>query len=69
MNVLKLLGLMKERGDTQDTLATALGISRVTLNKKIHSRNGSSFNQPEIAAIRVRYNLTAQEVEAIFFDH
>lgn len=69
MNVLKFLGLMKENGDTQDTLATALGISRVTLNRKIHSRNGSSFTQPEIAAIRARYSLTAQQVDTVFFDH
>lgn len=68
MNMRKLFGVMREYGDTQGSLAIALGISRATLNSKIHSRNGSSFNQPEIAMIRTRYNLRIEEVEAIFFN-
>ena len=67
MNMRKLFGVMREHGDTQETLAAALGIARVTLNKKIHGRNGSSFNQPEIAIIRARYALSADDVEANFF--
>lgn len=68
MNVPKFMGKMKENGDTQESLAIALGITRATLNNKIHNRNGSSFNQPEIAIIRAHYHLNAEEVEAIFFN-
>lgn len=67
MNMRKLFGVMREYGDTQESLADALGITRATLNNKIHGRNGSSFNQPEIATIRARYSLKAEEVESIFF--
>lgn len=67
MNPSKLLGIMRERGDTQETLSKAIGISRAALNRKIHSRAGSSFTQPEIAKIRGRYSLSAEEVDGIFF--
>ena len=67
MNPSKLLGVMRERGDTQEQLSKAIGISRAALNRKIHSRGGSSFTQPEIAKIRGRYSLSAEEMEAIFF--
>jgi hypothetical protein len=36
------------------------------LNAKINS-NGAEFTQKEIAFIKGRYNLTAAEVDAIFF--
>lgn len=52
--------------DTQETLADAMGISLSRLNAKINS-NGAEFTQKEIAFIKLRYNLSASEVDAIFF--
>lgn len=56
---------MAEYGDTQETLAEALGISRTRLNAKI---NGvADFRQMEILFIKGRYNLTPSDIDAIFF--
>lgn len=56
---------MKAHGDTQESLADALGISRTRLTAKI---NGvSDFRQLEMLFIKKRYDLTADEVDDIFF--
>lgn len=56
---------MKEYGDTGETLAPALNITPTTLSRK---KNGlADFTQSEIMHIIIRYNLTADEVERIFF--
>lgn len=65
MNKKLLRAKMMEKGDTQKMLAEALGIDASTLNAKINGKG--SFRQNEIAAIRKRYNLSAQEVDRIFF--
>ncbi len=52
--------------DTQAMLAEALGISASNLNDKINGK--VDFRQNEIAAIKARYNLTAKEIDAIFFN-
>lgn len=54
-------------GDTQDDLANALDISRQNLNIKLNATNGAEFSQSEIAKIKTRYSLTAQEVDEMFF--
>lgn len=59
---------MKLNGDTQETLAAAIGISRTQLNAKINERN-ASFMQPEILRIKERYNLTAEQINEIFFEN
>lgn len=66
MNTNKLKGKIRENGDTQAVLAAALGISLSNLNDKINGK--VSFRQNEIAAIRSRYDLSAAEVDVIFFD-
>ncbi len=66
MNKQLLKAKMVEHGDTQAQLAAAIGISASNLNDKINGK--VSFRQNEIAAIRSRYNLSAQEVDRIFFD-
>lgn len=63
----KLLAAIAGYGETQIKLAEALGISRVTLSKKINEKHNAVFTQPEIAAIKKRYNLSAAEVSDIFF--
>ena len=58
---------MKLFGDTQEVLAKALGISLSRLNAKINETDGAEFTQSEITFIKIRYHLTAEEVDAIFF--
>ena len=58
---------MKLFGDTQPILAEALGMSLSRLNAKINETDGAEFTQSEITAIKIRYHLTAEEVDAIFF--
>ena len=58
---------MKLFGDTQNSLAEALGISLSRLNAKINETDGAEFTQGEIKKIKIRYHLTAEEVDAIFF--
>ena len=47
-------------------LADYLGISEQILSKKINE-NGTEFKQGEIKQIKIRYNLTADQVDLIFF--
>lgn len=65
MNEQLLKAKIAEHGDTQAQLACAIGISASNLNDKIKGK--VSFRQTDIAAIRKRYRLTAQEVDLIFF--
>lgn len=67
MNGAKLLGVIREHNDTQDRLAAAIGLSRTRLSAKIHERDGAVFTQPEIKAIKQRYNLDDDNLNAIFF--
>lgn len=65
MNFKKLTNVIREKGDTQQSLAEAIGLSRVRLNAKINGR--ASFTQPEICAIKKRYDLSCSEIDEIFF--
>ena len=67
MNKFKLLAVMAEHGENQSKLAAALGISRITLSRKISEKSNAVFTQPEISAIKKRYKLTDTDVSAIFF--
>lgn len=67
MNKNKMVSVMKLHGDTQESLAEAIGISVQRLNAKINSTGGAEFTMSEIRAIKIRYNLTSQEVDEIFF--
>ena len=66
MNKAALRSMMVLHGDTNKELAECLGISEQSVSAKINE-NGTEFKQGEIAKIRERYNLTAEQVEAIFF--
>ena len=65
MNGKLLKAKMVEFGDTQADLAKAIGISASNLNEKLNGK--VSFRQSDIAAIRRRYNLSAEDVDLIFF--
>ena len=66
MNKTELRIVMLRNGDTNKELAECLGISEQSVSAKINE-NGTEFKQGEIAKIIDRYNLTAEQVEAIFF--
>lgn len=66
MNKTKLRSVMVFHGDTNKDLAEYLGISEQSVSNKINE-NGTEFKQGEIALIRKKYNLSADQVEDIFF--
>ncbi len=66
-NYSRLLGLMKEKNITQENLAEAVGISEVTLNKKL--KNNSQFKQNEMVAILNILGLPITNIVTIFFTH
>ena len=58
---------MKLHGDNGNTLSEYLGIARSTFSAKLNETNGAEFTQKEIMAIKTRYNLTADQIDSIFF--
>lgn len=66
MNKNLLASVLAKNGDTQADLAAVLGISLSRTNAKINESGGAQFNQSEIAMIKMRYHLTAEDVDAIF---
>lgn len=67
MNKNELVSVMKKHGDNQSDLAEYLGISLSRLNAKINETDGAQFNQEEIKKIKIRYSLTIEQVDLIFF--
>lgn len=66
MNSQMLRSVMVLHGDTNKDLAKLLGKTEQSVSNKINEK-GTEFTQGEIAKIKTRYNLTAEQVEAIFF--
>lgn len=66
MNKALLRSIMALHGDTSKDLANYLGISEQSVSNKINE-NGTEFKQSEIRRIRIRYKLTADQVDLIFF--
>lgn len=66
MNKALLRSVMALHGDTNKDLADYLGISEQSLSKKINE-NDTEFKQGEIKRIKIRYNLTADQIDLIFF--
>lgn len=67
MNGALLKSVMVLYGDTIRDLAEFLDKTPQSVSDKINER-GTEFKQGEIAAIKERYNLSAEQVEAIFFN-
>jgi len=67
MNATLFRSIMVLHHDTNKTLADFLQISEQTVCNKINE-NGTEFKQGEIAKIKERYNLTAEQISAIFFN-
>jgi predicted transcriptional regulator len=66
MNSKLLKSFMALHGDSNRDLAKLLHITEQSVSAKINEK-GTEFRQGEIALIRDRYNLNAEQVEAIFF--
>ena len=66
MNSKLLLSVMTLHGDTIKDLAKYLGKTEQIVSKKINEK-GTEFKQGEIFKIKERYNLSAEQVESIFF--
>lgn len=67
MDKAKLRAVMIAHNDNQAQLAEALGLSLSALNAKINEYRGAQFWQNEIAYIKERYSLNADDVNDIFF--
>ena len=68
MNSKMLRSVMILNGDTNLTLAEALGIHPATLSAKLNGTNGAEFTQGEMSVIRDRYRLEDHQFVDIFFD-
>lgn len=58
---------MALKSHTNKDLASLLNVSEVSISSKINE-NGTEFKQSEIAIIAKEYNLTPEQIQAIFFD-
>ncbi len=68
MNKNALVSKYKLHGDRQEDLAKYIGISVQRFNAKLNGTDGAEFTQGEIQKIKEKYNLTGEEVNAIFFE-
>lgn len=61
----KLLGRMREKGFTQESLAKEIGINESTLNSKL--KNRSYFNAREIDKTCEVLNIPIEEIGTYFY--
>ena len=67
MNKNELVSKMKKHGDRNEDLAKYIGISPQRFSAKLNGTGGAEFTQGEICKVKEKYNLTSEEVDAIFF--
>lgn len=67
MNKNQLRSIMMLHGDNNGKLAEYLSISESRFSAKLNETNGAEFNQGEISKIKQKYDLSADEIDAIFF--
>ena len=67
MNKNELVSKMKKHGDRNEDLAKYIGISPQRFSAKLNGTGGADFTRNEIQKIIEKYNLTADEVNEIFF--
>lgn len=65
-NINKLNGKIAENGYNKKEFANVIGLSEVTLRRKINDEN-SEFSIAESLVVREKLNLTMQEYLDIFF--
>lgn len=54
-------------GDNNESTAKALGITPQRHSAKVNGTHGAEHTRAEIAILKERWGLTAEEVDAIFF--
>ena len=64
-NYSKLLGLMKEKGYTQASLADKINISECSMNLSLNNKR--NFRQDEISNICTILNIENSKIEEYFF--
>ena len=67
MNIAILKSFIVRYDGTQAALASAMDISLSRLNAKINETSGAEFTQSEIDFIRLRYQLSPEDINDIFF--
>jgi hypothetical protein len=67
MNSKLFKALMVIHGDTNATLAEYLGLTEQSVCNKINE-NGTEFKQGEIGKMKTKWNLNADQIDAIFFN-
>jgi hypothetical protein len=67
MNRAMLRSKMALNEDTNNSLATYLGMSPVTFSRKLNEIDGAEFSQREMSQIKQKYALTDDEFMQIFF--
>ena len=67
MNIPLLEAAISRNGDSRESLAKALCMSRLKLDAKMRGVE-EEFRQNEIAFIRNRYHLSLEEIGKIFFE-
>lgn len=65
MNKNEIKAIMAKHGDRQEDLAAYLGKSIMTISAKINGE--TDFKCAEIESIALRYHLTADDIQRIFF--
>jgi hypothetical protein len=66
MNSKLFKAMMVMHGDTNASIAAFLGITEQSVCNKINE-NGTEFKQGEIGKMKTKWNLTADQIDAIFF--
>lgn len=66
MNKTALRIKMIANNDTGITLSKALDMSETTLSAKINGK--AEFTRSEMAKIKARYKLSAEDIDSIFFN-
>lgn len=67
MNKNLFRAVMIEHGDNYDSLSKKLNMTASSLSNKVNEKTGNGFVQPEILAIKKLYNLSASQIDQIFF--
>lgn len=66
MNKNLLKAKMVANNDSVEELAETLGVTKITLYSRLNGN--SQFSCKDVGIMKRRYNLTAEELDHIFFD-